>query len=74
MWKVMHHLFPVRFNLFKRRITDSLTSPICERESETITHALWTCPTALDVWVEEESPRQKWVCNEVEIGVMGQTS
>lgn len=45
-----------------------MNCPICEREPETITHTLWTYPATLDVWVEEENPLQKWVCNEMQIG------
>lgn len=35
--------------------------PICEIMVETLTHALWECPLANDVWGEDGSPSRKWV-------------
>ena len=33
--------------------------PICEKEPETVVHALWGCPTAMDVWGNSKRTFQK---------------
>ena len=50
LWKACNGILPTRVNLHKRGITDDPMYPICFREKETVSHALWTCPSARDVW------------------------
>ncbi|XP_042983169.1 uncharacterized protein LOC122312591 [Carya illinoinensis] len=52
-------------NLAKRKIIDSSLCPICEREEESTVHALWSCPSASDVWADNDSPVKKWACSVV---------
>jgi len=50
LWKVGHNILPTMANLYKRRVVEEPLCPCCKLEEETITHALWTCPAARDVW------------------------
>ncbi|XP_042950110.1 uncharacterized protein LOC122282224 [Carya illinoinensis] len=58
--KVLNGILPTRSNLFKRRIIDNSTCPICNREEETALHVLWVCLASVDVWGEDCSPVKKW--------------
>ncbi|XP_040987647.1 uncharacterized protein LOC121235363 [Juglans microcarpa x Juglans regia] len=60
LWKAAHNLLPTKLNLYKKQITESNCCPICERELETIMHAVWSCPAISDVWAENDSPVNKW--------------
>lgn len=64
LWKVLNDCLPTRVNLTKRRVMENPKCPICEREEETISHTLWSCPAATDVWAEAGSPVQKWPSTE----------
>jgi hypothetical protein len=37
--------------LFKRKITDDLLCPMCQLKVEIVSHALWSCHAAQDVWL-----------------------
>ncbi|XP_035546319.1 uncharacterized protein LOC118348523 [Juglans regia] len=63
--KAAHNLLPTKLNLFKKQITEFDCCPICEREPETIMHVAWSCPAALDVWAENDSPMNKWYSSDV---------
>ncbi|KAG6629429.1 hypothetical protein CIPAW_14G084100 [Carya illinoinensis] len=39
---------------------------ICKVEEETVTHVLWRCIAANDIWVDNTIPVQKWSLNESE--------
>ncbi|XP_042974729.1 uncharacterized protein LOC122306365 [Carya illinoinensis] len=39
---------------------------MCEREEESTIHALWGCPSASDVWAENNNPVHKWASSLVE--------
>ena len=41
---------PTRLNLSKRGVNISPLCPICDQEMESITHALFQCDLALQVW------------------------
>ncbi|KAG6647467.1 hypothetical protein CIPAW_07G081000 [Carya illinoinensis] len=60
LWKAAHEILPTKVNLFKNQIIESKVCPICEREDETVIHALWRCPAAADVWAKEGRPVKKW--------------
>ena len=52
LWKACNGILPTTVNLHKRGITDDPMCPICLTEKETVSHALWTCPSTRDVWSE----------------------
>ncbi|XP_042974763.1 uncharacterized protein LOC122306401 [Carya illinoinensis] len=60
LWKALNGILPTRSILFKRRVIDNSTCPMCSREEETDIHVLWDCPAAVDVWGEDCSPVRKW--------------
>jgi ribonuclease HI len=49
-WRACHNILPTCVNLCRRKVLESNMCPCCQREPETTIHALWTCPTAQDVW------------------------
>jgi hypothetical protein len=49
-WRACHNLLPTKDNLLRRKMVDDPYCPICERELETVLHALWGCHAASDVW------------------------
>lgn len=59
IWKAGHDLLPTNVSLFKKNINETNFYPLCEREIETIVHALCSCPATSDVWAEHDSPVQK---------------
>jgi ribonuclease HI len=50
IWKACHDILPTKANLCKRKIIDDPLCPLCESETETVLHALWQCPAAVDAW------------------------
>lgn len=60
LWKAAHDKLPTRENLLKKKITETDLCLVCERETETTIHALWSYPAANDVWGETNSPVKKW--------------
>ncbi|RYR18269.1 hypothetical protein Ahy_B03g062876 [Arachis hypogaea] len=52
LWKTVHRILPVNTNLHQRRITMTPTCSICQKENETIEHALLLCPWTRAVWFE----------------------
>ncbi|KAF5472016.1 hypothetical protein F2P56_008766 [Juglans regia] len=59
LWRACLKSLPTKLNLFKKNIVDSLLCPICIREEESTTHALWSCSSAMDVWSQEPIVFQK---------------
>ncbi|XP_042939580.1 uncharacterized protein LOC122274622 [Carya illinoinensis] len=59
LWKALNGILPTRSILFKRRIIDNSTCPVCNREEETDIHVLWDCPALVDVWGEDCNPVRK---------------
>jgi ribonuclease HI len=49
-WRACQNILPTRDNLVRKKIIDDAGCPICGREDETISHILWSCPSAQDVW------------------------
>ncbi|XP_042944716.1 uncharacterized protein LOC122278602 [Carya illinoinensis] len=60
LWEALNGILPTRSILFKRRIIDNSTCPVCNREEETDIHVLWDCPASVDVCGEDCSPVRKW--------------
>jgi len=59
MWRSFNNILPTKQNLLKKRIVDDGRCPWCLDEIETISHALWYCTAAQDVWSVGQSPLQK---------------
>ena len=51
-WRACHNLLPTKDNLLKQKVVNEPLCPIFEKEPEMVFHALWGCPTAMDVWGE----------------------
>lgn len=59
LWRVCNNVLLIRDNLFKRGVTQDLLCPICGLYSETVVHALWSCESAVAVWMESKKNIQK---------------
>ncbi|KAF5477145.1 hypothetical protein F2P56_003817 [Juglans regia] len=59
IWKACLESLPTRLNLYKKKIVDSPLCPICSREEESVTHILWSCSSAMDVWSQGPKAFQK---------------
>jgi ribonuclease HI len=65
IWKACNNILPTKDNLFKRRVVDHTTCLICERDEETVLHALWACPGAQDAWGCGSAKLQKLSTNQL---------
>ena len=66
LWKCVHNSIGVKFCLAKRGIVVDEVCPICQREPETILHALRDCLRAKQVWIQlgvKETNREFWRSN-----------
>ena len=59
-WRASHNLLPTKDNLLRRKVVKEPFCPICGNEPETVLHALWSCPTAIDVWGNSTKSIQKY--------------
>lgn len=50
MWRVCLNILPVRENLRKKKVVPNAICPICQKEQETIEHALLLCSWTRPVW------------------------
>jgi hypothetical protein len=50
LWRAYHDTLPTHFNLYQRKIRDSLLCTICLQDAETFPHILWQCPLAQNTW------------------------
>ncbi|XP_059462103.1 uncharacterized protein LOC132191108 [Corylus avellana] len=62
LWKACNDILPTKEKLFKRKVVPDPLCPICMSAPESISHILWTCPSAQDVWAECNGKLQKSVC------------
>jgi hypothetical protein len=62
LWKACSGILPTKENLYSKKITSDPLCPICNLEVETTVHALWSCPSAQDVWSECPNRIQKSSC------------
>ncbi|KAF5470817.1 hypothetical protein F2P56_011306 [Juglans regia] len=67
LWKAMNNCLPIKFYLSCRKIVKDYFCPICKMQKETVSHALWSCGGAMDVWADNLSPVQKWASIEKDI-------
>lgn len=49
LWRACNNLLPTMANLLQRKVVTDSKCPCCEREEESVIHALWCCPAAQDV-------------------------
>ncbi|XP_042968074.1 uncharacterized protein LOC122301061 [Carya illinoinensis] len=68
IWKAINNCLPTKWNLYKRKVTENPFCPICVKSEESVCHVLWSCPAAVDVWAEVNSPVQKWPRGEADLG------
>jgi hypothetical protein len=59
MWRSFDNALPTRDNLYKRHVAEDPNYSICGGTAENIIHAIWSCPSARDVWGGGSSPFQK---------------
>ncbi|XP_042972836.1 uncharacterized protein LOC122304642 [Carya illinoinensis] len=64
VWKALNNCLPTKWNLACRKVIRDYLCPICKLQKETVTHALWSCGGAMDVWADKASPVQKWASTE----------
>ena len=50
VWKACSNALPVKLNLVKRKFLEEDVCQVCNKESETISHALWECEVLQEVW------------------------
>uniref|UniRef100_A0A2N9HZ86 Reverse transcriptase zinc-binding domain-containing protein n=1 Tax=Fagus sylvatica TaxID=28930 RepID=A0A2N9HZ86_FAGSY len=50
IWRAYHNILPTRANLFQRHIVSTPECLVCQQEEEDVSHTLWGCPYARDVW------------------------
>lgn len=60
-WRACHNLLRAKDNLLRGKVVKDPFCPICEREPETVLHAIWVCPAAMDVWGSCKRAFQKCV-------------
>jgi hypothetical protein len=50
LWRACQNLLPTKQNLLKKGVVEDDLCPCCKIQEESIIHALWSCPSAQDVW------------------------
>uniref|UniRef100_A0A2N9GNM8 Reverse transcriptase domain-containing protein n=1 Tax=Fagus sylvatica TaxID=28930 RepID=A0A2N9GNM8_FAGSY len=50
LWRACLNVLPTRANLTRRGLTIAESCAMCPYQSETVTHILWACPLARNVW------------------------
>ena len=50
LWRACSNYLPTRDNLHWRRVSVESHCKICHHSSETVSHILWECPLARNVW------------------------
>lgn len=54
LWKASQNVLPTKKILFKKSILPNSTCPICTMEEENVSHVLWSCLVAANVWSYEQ--------------------
>lgn len=55
LWRALTSILLTKQTPYQRKIIQDTICPVCHWEDETISHVLWSCPTANDVWAEPQS-------------------
>lgn len=50
LWKACENILSTKGNMHNRRVIEDPLCPICKLVLEMVSHVLWTCPAARDVW------------------------
>ncbi|XP_059436284.1 uncharacterized protein LOC132169234 [Corylus avellana] len=50
LWRACSNILPTKDNLLKRKIVKEDGCIFCCRDTESVVHILWECPSATDVW------------------------
>lgn len=50
LWKVCNDGLPTKKNIFKKKIVEDPSCPICLQHETSIEHAIWECASMRDVW------------------------
>jgi hypothetical protein len=64
MWKACNDILPTKEKLHRRKVVPDPLCPLCLTVPETLSHVLWTCPSAQDVWAGCNGKLQKSVCSD----------
>jgi hypothetical protein len=59
LWRACHESLPTRQNLYRRKIVEDSSCPICGLEEETASHIIWQCSSARNVWCVGPNELQK---------------
>ncbi|XP_042980012.1 uncharacterized protein LOC122310200 [Carya illinoinensis] len=59
LWRAAKESLPTNLNLLKKKVVTSPLCPICLTKEETVSHALWSCKSAQDVWYLGSKQLQK---------------
>jgi hypothetical protein len=62
LWRALNNLLPTKQNLFKKGVTNDKMCPICGLEEESVSHIIWECQLAQDVWGGCSRKLQKMAC------------
>lgn len=58
-WRACSNILPTRDNLCKKKVQLGLLCVVCKQQSETVSHILWECPFARNVWALVRGKIQK---------------
>lgn len=59
VWRACSDILPIRTNLCRRKVPLDPVCGICQKQNETVAHALWSCPMARNVWALVAGKLQK---------------
>ena len=59
LWRACSDILPTRANIVKRRLPIDPSCAICGQAEESVCHALWECPLAINVWALVKGKLQK---------------
>ena len=54
LWRAAHNAIPSLYNLWRCKVVTATLCLSCKSGSEDTIHALWTCPSFLVVWSNDE--------------------
>jgi hypothetical protein len=63
LWRACYNILSTKENLLKRGIVKDPFCHFCEIVGESLSHILWNCPSAMDIWGACENTFQKSPCS-----------